>query len=235
MINGEIKTGLTKPERMKEATDIAVGFVLTMLAGYGVILFQRNVMAGFPQALRLALRFPLAWLVALPAIAILLLRRDRLVTLRPAKRELPAQLITGVVLGILLSAAVHGLLYLLNALGAITFTPAKSEIRLFDTLYKLAYFLIAIGASEEFIFRCFFYEKLKRVFNTVLAAVLCSALVFALFHIINGSGIFNLALIFIIGIVFAVSRLKLKSCTLLSLIVMHGVYDWLGGIIPALF
>lgn len=235
MINGEIKTGLTKPERMKEAADIAVGFVLTMLAGYGVILFQRNVMAGFPQALRLALRFPLAWLVALPAIAILLLRRDRLVTLRPAKRELPAQLITGVVLGILLSAAVHGLLYLLNALGIITFTPAKSELRLFDTLYKLAYFLIAIGASEEFIFRCFFYEKLKRVFNTELAAVLGSALVFALFHIINGSGIFNLALIFMIGIVFAVSRLKLKSCTLLSLIVMHGVYDWLGGIIPALF
>ena len=235
MINGDIETNLTKPERMKETADLAAGLVLTMLVGYGVILFQRNVMTGFPQALRLALRFPLAWLVALPAIAILLIRRDRLVTLRPTKRGLPAQLAVGVLLGILLSAAVHGLLYLLSALGAITFTPAKSELRLFDSLYKLAYFLIAIGASEEFIFRCFFYEKLKRVFNTELAAVLGSALIFALFHVINGSSIVNLALIFIIGIVFAVSRLKLKSCTLLSLIVMHGVYDWLGGIIPALF
>lgn len=233
MINGEIKTNLTSSERKNEKVDIAVGFVLTMLVGYGVILFQRHILSGFPQGLQLALRVPLAWLVALPAIVILIIRRDRLVTLRPTKRGLPAQLITGIVLGILVFAATHGLLYLLDALGIITFTPAKSEISLFNSLYKLAYFLIAIGASEEFLFRCFFYEKFKRVFKTDRAALLGSSLLFALLHIINGYA--NLVFIFIIAIVFAALRLKLKSCTLISLIVMHGVYDWLIRIVPSLF
>lgn len=233
MINGEIKTNLTSSERRNEKADIAVGFVLTMLVGCGVMLFQRNVLTGFPKGLQLALTFPLAWLPALPAIVILIIRRDRLVTLRPTKRGLPAQLITGIVLGILVFAATHGLLYLLDALGIITFTPAKSEISLFNSLYKLAYFLIAIGASEEFLSRCFFYEKFKRVFKTDRAAVLGSSLLFALLHIINGYA--NLVFIFIIAIVFAALRLKLKSCTLISLIVMHGVYDWLIRIVPSLF
>lgn len=235
MINGEIKTNLTSSERKNEKVDIAVGFVLTMLVGCGVMLFQRNVLTGFPKGLQLALTFPLAWLPALPAIVILIIRCDRLVTLRPTKRGLPAQLITGIVLGILVFAATHGLLYLLDALGIITFTPAKSEISLFNSLYKLAYFLIAIGASEEFLFRCFFYEKFKRVFKTDRAAVLGSSLLFALVHIINGSDPANLVFIFIIAIVFTALRLKLKSCTLISLIVMHGVYDWLIRIVPSLF
>lgn len=233
VINGEIKTNLTSSERRNEKVDIAVGFVLTMLVVCGVMLFQRNVLTGFPKGLQLALRVPLAWLVALPAIVILIIRRDGLVTLRPTKRGLPAQLITGIVLGILVFAATHGLLYLLDALGIITFTPAKSEISLFNSLYKLAYFLIAIGASEEFLFRCFFYEKFKRVFKTDRAAVLGSSLLFALLHIINGYA--NLVFIFIIAIMFAALRLKLKSCTLISLIVMHGVYDWLIRIVPSLF
>jgi len=60
--------------------------------------------------------------------------------------------------------------------------------------------------------------------NSKWFAIIISSLLFGLFHIFNG----NIIQIFVtafIGFLYCVFREKIKGCTLLSLIIAHGVYD----------
>ena len=55
-------------------------------------------------------------------------------------------------------------------------------------------------------------------------AIIISSLLFGLFHIFNGN-IIQVFVTALIGFLYCIFREKIKGCTLLSLIITHGVYD----------
>ena len=126
--------------------------------------------------------------------------------------RLGRQVLTGLALGFVMGLS-------LNFLGPETRYSSEGE-----ALYRLVYYLIAVGLSEEFVYRGFFYERLKEICLSDWAPALVSSGLFALGHFFVGK--FGLGQ-FMIGLFFCWCREKLPHCSLLSLVIAHGLHDWL--------
>ena len=98
--------------------------------------------------------------------------------------------------------------------------PSKKE----QFLYEFFYCIFAVGFVEEYVFRGFAYEKIKRVSQKNILAILGSSVLFGVFHLFSGN-IVQMLMTACIGAFFCFCRLKIKNCSTLSLIVGHGVYD----------
>ena len=81
-----------------------------------------------------------------------------------------------------------------------------------------------IGLVEEFVFRGFIFEKIKRVAGKDIIAVIISSVFFGVFHFFSGN-LVQMVMTACIGAFFCFCRLKIKNCSTLSLIIGHGVYD----------
>ncbi|MBD5143894.1 MAG: CPBP family intramembrane metalloprotease, partial [Ruminococcus sp.] len=68
------------------------------------------------------------------------------------------------------------------------------------------------------------HEKIKGVFGSEAVAVIGSSILFGLFHILGGD-IGQMLVTGFLGILFCLCRKKIKDCSTLSLIIMHGIYD----------
>mgnify|MGYP001521839081 CR=1 FL=1 len=77
---------------------------------------------------------------------------------------------------------------------------------------------------EEFVFRGFIFEKIKRVAGKDIIAVIISSVFFGVFHFFSGN-LVQMVMTACIGAFFCFCRLKIKNCSTLSLIIGHGVYD----------
>lgn len=98
--------------------------------------------------------------------------------------------------------------------------------------YDFAYKILGVALVEEVIFRGYVFKLLKEIRNTMAFPVALSSVLFGLIHITNGS-VVQVLMTALIGALLCVCRMKIKSCTLLSLIIAHGVYDalitlWVG-------
>ncbi len=95
-----------------------------------------------------------------------------------------------------------------------------------DIIYYGVFYIIFVGPVEELIFRGYIQELLAELLkkHKWLSAVIASAL-FGLWHIINGSFI-QVLFTFAIGLVFGLSKYFIKNCTLISVSLGHGLYDF---------
>lgn len=222
MINGEIKTNLTKAERIREGIDIAIGYFGAMLCLYGLSLANKHLFPELALGARIPLSFILYWLVSAVPRLILMIRRDRLKTLELDKGSLLKQALIGLALG----AALFIVLELVPILAKIENNGSRYT-KLWHFVYEFFYTMLCVGLVEEFIFRAFIYEKLERVSGSTAIAVIGSSLLFGLFHIFASGGILQIIMTAFIGAVFCLFRLKIKGFTFLSLVIMHGFYDFL--------
>lgn len=225
MIHKAIKTDLSPAERKREILDTVIGFALTLAAIYGVNLFSKTVFTTLPLGAKLVLMPVLTLAAALPTALILIIRRDRLSTLHIEKRTLIKQLLIGTALAVGLSIVLTLVPHLFDLHDWVG--GSGKDQPLWYIAFHLFYAVFAVGLSEEFIFRCFLYEKPKRIVKSDLWTVVISSVLFGLFHCFTGGGIAQIVCTALIGAIFALARLKIKDCTIVSLIVMHGVYDWL--------
>lgn len=84
--------------------------------------------------------------------------------------------------------------------------------------------IVFIGTTEELIFRGYIQRRINELTKHKFIGVLVAAALFGLWHIINGTW-FQVLFTFAIGAVFGFLREYLKHCSLLSVMVGHGVYD----------
>mgnify|MGYP003412235086 CR=1 FL=1 len=91
-------------------------------------------------------------------------------------------------------------------------------------IYDFIQCIGAVALVEEFVFRGFFYKKLETLFGSAVGAIIGSSILFGLFHFLGGN-IGQIILTGFIGAIFCICRVKIKNCTLLSVIIAHGVYD----------
>ena len=86
--------------------------------------------------------------------------------------------------------------------------------------------LFFVGIGEEVFFRGYVQNQFeiwlgrRKIFAPLIAGIL-----FGLWHLINGS-LLQMLIASVIGCVFGYARAYVKDCTLLSVIIAHGFYDF---------
>lgn len=95
-----------------------------------------------------------------------------------------------------------------------------------DIIYYAVFYIIFVGPVEELIFRGYIQELLADILpkHKWLGAVLAAAL-FGLWHLINGS-LIQVLFTFVIGLILGLSKYFIKNCTLISVSLGHGLYDF---------
>ena len=92
-------------------------------------------------------------------------------------------------------------------------------------IFYLVYDFLFVGFGEEFIFRGYFCSRLGTVTKSKIAAVVISSVLFGLWHYPNGHNILQVIMTTLLGLLYGLSRYKIKNCSVLSVSVAHGLQD----------
>lgn len=208
--------------KKKEWICLIVGFLGSILGLYGVVVFNQFVMVSLSLGLRMISMVLVYWLIVLIPIIVMLVNKDKLADYGFSKIKIRLQIIVGIVIGIAMSFLLTLVPHLFG-LGAYVDNGSRFQ-HLWQFIYEFIYCIAAIGFVEEFVCRGFVYEKIKRISQKEIIAIIGSSVLFGVFHMFNGN-IVQMLISACIGVFFCFCRLKIKNCSILSLIIAHGVYD----------
>ncbi|MDE7294352.1 MAG: CPBP family intramembrane metalloprotease [Oscillospiraceae bacterium] len=203
---------------------LVIGFLGSIAGAYGVILFNQFVLMRLPLGLRMTSAILTYWLIAAVPIIVAAVQKMRLSDYGFSKNKLGMQILLGLAVGAAMSLMFTLIPHLLGF--GEYFSSGKRYQYLWQFVYELFYCVLAVGAVEEFVFRGFIYERIKNIGKNEMTAVIGSSVLFGLFHIFGGN-ILQMLMTAVLGAFWCVCRLKIKNCTILSLIIAHGFYDWL--------
>lgn len=105
---------------------------------------------------------------------------------------------------------------------------SHTEPNPFDVVMSAVFYIVFVGPVEELVFRGYVQETLVEILpkNKWLGAVIAAAL-FGFWHIINGSFV-QVLFTFAIGLFIGLMKYFVKNCTLISVSLGHGVYDFMN-------
>ena len=211
-------------------TVIVLVYVFFLFRGW---VFSTDFYAGFLYSLRIAITYILWWDILIPIY--LLMRRDKekLRDIGFTWEKLPNQIMIGVALGIITSFALSGITtlvgqreFLFGAGGSIGYIPSLSSF-----ILNLLMTIATNAFVEEVIFRGYLFKKMLDIRESKWLAVVFTAILFGLMHLVNGMGILNIISTTVFGFIYGICRAKLKNSTVLSLTIAHGVHNVLNGAI----
>ena len=208
---------------MKKYIEIIISIIAVFLTLYGVRMFNQYILMTLPLILRMILMIITYLTIGLVPF-IFCIKNKIKVGLK--KENLLKQIIIGIVIALLMNLFITIIPILL--FGKENLYTGSNYKYLWQFIYYFIYCVFAVSLTEEFIFRGYILERLKT--NKKIIPILISSILFGLFHIFTG----NIAQIFIttfIGLILSISKEKIKNCTLLSLIIAHGIYDFLIEVI----
>ena len=209
-------------DKKKEWLCLIIGFSGAMLGLFGVVAFNQFVLMALPLWLRMLSMILVYWLIALVPITVILICKDKLADYGFSKSKIGLQIIAGVLIGIGMSVVLTLVPHLFG-FGAYVDSGKRYQY-LWQFAYEFLYCIFAIGFSEEFVFRGFIYEKIKSIGQNDRIAIIGSSFLFGVFHLFSGN-IIQMLMTACIGAFFCFCRLKIKNCSILSLIIAHGIYD----------
>ena len=209
-------------DRKKEIISLILGFLGSMLGLIGVATFNQYILMSLPLIVRMIMMIAVYWAIVIVPVIIMFIDKKPLSEYGFCREHILRQILTGVVLGLAMSAVFTVTPHLFGF--GEYFDSGKRYSYLWQYIYEFAYCIIAVGFAEELVFRGFLYKKFKAVFGTEISAVIGSSVLFGLFHIFGGN-IGQIIMTGFLGVLWCLCRMKIKGCSTLSLIVMHGVYD----------
>lgn len=209
-------------QRENDIVSLSMGFMGSMVGVFMLYMFNAKIAVNMPVPLRAPLLFVLYWTVAV--VPIILIRQDKMspADLGLEKKGIVRQILIGIGLGLGTSLVLTGI-PVLAGFGEYVYS-GKTYTEPWQFIYEFAYCIFSVGAAEELVSRGFIYSKLKNLFGKEIYAVIGSSLLFGLLHIFRGS-IVQVLITAGIGLIFCIYKNKIKGCTLLSLMICHGVYD----------
>lgn len=209
-------------DRKKEIISLILGFLGSMLGLIGVATFNQYILMSLPLIVRMIMMIITYWAIVIVPVIIMICDKKPLSEYGFCREHILRQILIGVVLGLAMSAVFTVTPHLIGF--GENFDSGKRYSYLWQYIYEFAYCIIAVGFAEELVFRGFLYKKFKAVFGTEISAVIGSSVLFGLFHILGGN-IGQIIMTGFLGVLFCLFRMKIKGCSTLSLIIMHGVYD----------
>lgn len=198
---------------------IAILGVFTVL--FCLVQFNQYILMDIPLYGRIAILIPMQWLLFLVPGLLMLIWRERLHDLGFTSENLGRQVLIGIGLALITSGVLTVIPILLgfkSMVGSTNYTQA------WQFAYEFVYAVLGVALAEELIFRGYIFKKLLEIHANRWFAIIISSLLFGLFHIFSGN-ILQMVLTALIGFLYCLFREKIKDCTLLSLIILHGIYD----------
>ncbi len=216
-------------KKRKNITSIVIAFLAYVVLSIGRGFIFSSSWLGELSIIPLNIVIILTWWVAL--VPVLLLMKWGKTTLRDlgfAKEKKLHQILLGIVAGVILAAAMTGILELFSVLNYLMGT---GNLAVLAFLIKGVTDILTVGLVEEMVFRGYIFRKLLDVKDSRICAVIVSSLLFGLSHFINlpNSGItmtlIQVGMTTLLGFIFSLSREKLKYFNMLTLIIFHAIYD----------
>ena len=211
--------------RGKEAAGLCIGTAGAFGAVWLLTMVIIPLIIPQKMLLRMFLLFIAYWLIAAVPLIVMRVQKDRFGDYGFTKEKLPQQIITGIVLGTVFAVILVLPPYSLG-FGALWDNGYRFGRDVWKYGYQLIYDTAAIAAVEELVFRGFCMKKIERMTGNAWVGAAVSSIVFGLFHFSTGS-IVQILMTTAIGAGWAVCKLKIRHCTLLSLIIAHGLYDFI--------
>lgn len=201
---------------------LIIGLAGAVLGLFGVDAFNSMLLMQLSLPVRMAAMIAVHWLIALVPFIIMRVVKDKPKDYGFTKTKVTYQILTGIIIGLAMSVV---LTLLPCILGKAEWIDNGHHYKYFwQFAYEFIYAIIAVGLTEEFVFRGFIYSKVKSISNSEITPIVVSSICFGAFHLLGG-GIIQMFTTACIGALLCVCRLKIKHCSTLSLIIAHGIHD----------
>ncbi|MCM1261031.1 MAG: CPBP family intramembrane metalloprotease [Prevotella sp.] len=141
--------------------------------------------------------------------------------LLPSKEKLGLQILIGVGIAAAL-CLVFGIIPILCGTSLI---GSHSDIPMDRMVLIAIQDILFVGAGEEIVFRGYIQNQFTIWLKHKWLAPLFAAILFGFWHLINGN-IIQVLFATMIGCIFGYSKYCIKNCSLLSVIIAHGLYDF---------
>ena len=94
-----------------------------------------------------------------------------------------------------------------------------------EIIEQICFLIIFVGPVEEFIFRGYFENEISKITNKGILISLISSILFGFWHFPSTMSLINVICTFFIGLIYSISKRKLKNCSTLSISIAHGLHD----------
>jgi len=185
-----------------------------------VVLFNNYLLMTLPLPLRAVLMVATQWLLFLVPGFLMLARKERMQDFGFTKNALGKQIMIGLSIAFVMSVFLTVIPILL---GFQQMVGSTNYTRAWQFAYEFLYKICGVALVEELIFRGYIFNKLMIIKNNKCLAIIVSSILFGLFHVFNGN-LMQILITALIGVIYCLCREKIKNCTILSLIVAHGIY-----------
>ena len=215
--NSEVIRSKVKKSRLQ----LIIAIIGVFVAVFGVSMFNQHLLMSFSLPLRMILMIVIQWVLFIVPGILMIVNKENLSDIGFSKDKILQQIGIGVLLAVAMSlvlTVVPILLGFKDMVGNITYTQTWKFV------YQFVYAILGVALAEELIFRGYIFNKLLEIKNSRWFAIIISSVLFGLFHIFNGN-ILQVIITAFLGFLFCIFREKIKGCTLISLIVAHGIYD----------
>ncbi|MGB4660373.1 MAG: type II CAAX endopeptidase family protein [Mobilitalea sp.] len=132
---------------------------------------------------------------------------------------------------LLVAGALFAILFCITILAPILLGVDRMDVLSFKSSSKgvLIFYLVCnffcVGFGEEFIFRGYFYQRIKTATDSEWIGIALSSVLFGLWHYPNGRNIMQVIMTTVIGLIYGIISHKTKKGTVLSTSVAHGLHD----------
>ncbi len=196
-------------------------FIVALILIAGITFLSWAISLINIYAVRLCLILLLIVAYTAVAVAAIFLTGQKHILL-PSKNRLWLQIL----IGIGIAAVLCFLIGVIPILCGTSLVGAHSDASVTLILVAAVQDILFVGVGEEIVFRgyiqnqfTFWLKKCKWL------APLIAAAIFGLWHIINGS-LVQVLFTTVIGCVFGYVKYFIKDCSLLSVMIAHGLYDF---------
>ena len=217
----------------KKKTIIETIFAIigSFLIELGLIYFNKYALMSFPLVIRMILMIFTYLLVALVPFILCMKNKVKLSDLDFSKNNILKQILIGILIAIILS--IFFVFIPILIFGKENTYSSSNFKYIWQYIFQFFYLTFSVSLTEEFIFRGYLYKNIKDVSKNKVIPIILTSLLFGLFHLFNGN-IIQVIITSFIGLILVLCKEKIKNCSLLSLIIAHGLYDWLIVLLTAI-
>lgn len=195
-------------------------FVISILLIIGITFLMWAIRLVNTYIARLCLTMLVIFAYTMVAIvAMVLIGQSK--KLLPNKDKIWLQILIGVIIAAVLCFVVG----IIPILCGISLIGSHSDMSIDKILLVAMQDILFVGVGEEIVFRGYIQNQFIIWLKRKWLAPLFAAVLFGFWHLINGS-IIQVLFTSIIGCFFGYTKYCIKNCSLLSVIIAHGLYDF---------
>ena len=192
-----------------------------------MLMFNTHVLFTLPTVLRIILYVVGYWVIAVVPLILMYVNKEKMRDYFAGKEKLIWQILIGIGIGLAMSFFLT-LIPHLAGFGYFVDNGTRHD-KFIEFVIEFIYFVFSVAFIEEFVFRGFIFRRLKNITGNDVISLIVSSVLFGLLHVFQGNFI-QVIITSLLGAFWCFCRLKIKNCSLLSVIIAHGIYDFLIGV-----